>query len=316
MAVSVSSAILNIEPIDLEYAGLSKDLLKDEVALITGAASNIGLGYARAIAWAGGKTIIADINERAGTETECVINEESGRDMALFVKCDVTQKKDIEDLAEKSIAKFGKVDILINNAMNVGLTGPVLGASLNDLEIAYSLSGRAVMLTILKFVPEMLARNHGTVVFSSSQFHYSPPLVGGAMYCAGKAIGSSITMSLANEVNGTSVNVFCLTPAGVVRFDANRQPRNQEHADQPMPSMPGFNGMIPPEAAGAAMVYCLMNASTLHGSGISVIDAFNAMGYPYPNPATVGKTPSRRLTDRELTLVLMNMGPGFSEFNE
>jgi hypothetical protein len=57
MAEAVTSTILNIEPIDLEYTGLKKDSLKGEVAVVTGGASNVGLGYARAIAWAGAKEI-------------------------------------------------------------------------------------------------------------------------------------------------------------------------------------------------------------------------------------------------------------------
>jgi hypothetical protein len=78
-------------------------------------------------------------------------------------------------------------------------------------------------------------------------------------------------------------------------------------------AMPGFNGMIPPEAGGAAMVYCLLHAKELHGSGIIIDDAFNAMNYPYPNPATLHKMESRRLSDQELTMVLCNMGPGFKK---
>ena len=63
MPTEVTSTILNIEPIDLEYAGLKKGVLDGEVAVITGGASNIGLGYARGAAWAGAKVVITDINE-------------------------------------------------------------------------------------------------------------------------------------------------------------------------------------------------------------------------------------------------------------
>ena len=319
MAEKATSTILNIEPIDLEYAGLKKDSLKGEVAVVTGGANNIGLGFARAIAWAGASVVVGDINEKAGVETARVICEENDADVAIFVKCDVTKESDIKNLAEKAIAKFGKVDILINNAMNVGLKGSVLNSSIDDLELSYALSGRALMYAFKEFIPAMIERKHGTVAFCSSQFHYAPPLVGGAMYCAGKAIGSSLTMSLANELKETGVNVFCITPAGVVRQDANRKPTDADGKEivptGPPRGMPGFNGTIPPESGGAAMVYCLLNAATLHGSGIAISDAFNAMNYPYPNPDTLRKGQSRRLTDMELTLVLMNMGPGFVGFS-
>ena len=315
MSTEAINTFLNIEPIDLEYAGLEKGSLKGEVAVITGAASNIGLGFARAIAWAGAKVVVADINEAAGVEAVRVINLENEPDTAMFVKCDISKESDIKNMAAVSVEKFGKIDILLNNAMDLSLNGAVLDSPVSDLEKSFALSGFAVMHAIKEIVPAMIARGHGVVVFSSSQFHYAPPLVGGAMYCAGKAIGSSITMSLANEIKGTGVNVFCVTPAGVMRFDPSRRPRSETPTEDRRvytPTMPGFNGMIPPEAGGAAMVYCILNASTLHGSGIIISDAFDAMGYPYPNPETRRKERARRLSDSELTLVLMNMGPGFT----
>ncbi|HHX75612.1 MAG TPA: SDR family oxidoreductase [Firmicutes bacterium] len=311
------NTFLNIEPIDLEYAGLKKGSLQGEVAVVTGGASNVGLGYARAIAWAGGKVVVADINGEAGLETERVINAENAPDTALFVKTDVTKKEDVRNLAAKAFEKFGRVDILVNNAMNMRLNGPVLSSPVDDLDQSYAISARGVMLAIQEFVPGMIERGHGIVVYSATQFHYCPPLVGGSIYTAGKAAATSLMMSLANEVKDKGVYVFCLTPAGVGRFDPSKMPPLPEGVeipkDLPKITMPGFDGMIPPEAGGAALVYCLLHAQELHGSGIIINDAFMAMNYPYPNPSTVRKIDSRRLTDPELTMVFCNMGPGFAK---
>jgi len=318
---TVTSAILNIEPIDLEYAGLKKTSLKGEVAVVTGGASNVGLGYARAIAWAGAKVVVADLNETAGNETERVINEENGPGTALFVKTNITEEADVKNLAAKAFEKFGKVDILINNAMNMRLNGPVLKSPVSDLDQSYAISARGVMLAVKEFVPGMIERGHGVVTYSATQFHYCPPMVGGTIYTAGKAAATSLIMSLANEVKGTGVYVFCLTAAGVGRFDFSKMPPPPKDFEPPkgapkldfkMFGMPGFNGMIPPEAGGAAMVYCILHAKELHGSGIIINDAFLAMNYPFPNPATVSRMESRRLSDMELTMAFCNMGPGFS----
>jgi NAD(P)-dependent dehydrogenase (short-subunit alcohol dehydrogenase family) len=320
---AVLSTILNIEPIDLAYTGLKKDSLKGEVAVVTGGASNVGLGYARAIAWAGAKVVIADLNAEAGAETERVINAENGPDTALFVKTNITQEEDVKNLAAKAFQKFGKVDILVNNAMNMRLNGPVLSSPISDLDSSFAISGRGVMLAVKEFVPGMIERKHGVVTYSATQFHYAPPMVGGSIYTAGKAAATSIIMSLANEVKGTGVNVFCLTPAGVMRIDMSKFPPPPKDAPIPkdapkfnmaMFGMPGFNGMVPPEAGGAAMVYCILHAEELHGSGIIITDAFNAMNFPYPNPATAPKpTESHRLSDMELTLAFCTMGPGFKK---
>lgn len=313
----IRNSFLNIEPIDLEYAGIKRDDLKGEVAVITGGARNIGLGFARAIAWAGGKVVIADILEKEGEEAERVINAEMGPDTALFVKTDVTKEADVKNLAEKAFAKFGKVDILINNAMNMRLNGPVLGSSIEDLDQSYAISARGVMLAVKEFVPGMIERKHGVVTYSTTQFHFCPPMVGGSIYTAGKAAATSLMMSLANEVKGTGVHVFCMVPAGVGRIDfskidLSKLPPMPKGVEMPKFAMPGFDGMIPPEAGGAAMVYCILHAEELHGSGIIINDAFEAMNYPYPNPSTLPpKRETRRLSDMELTMVFCNMGPGF-----
>jgi len=319
MAAEVTSTILDIEPMDLAYVGFSRDTLKGQVAVITGSASNVGLGYARALAWAGAKVVVTDINEINGYEAERVINAENDPDSALFVKCDITQADDVKNLAEKAIAKYGKVDILINNAMNMQLNGLILDSPVSDLDQSYAISARGTMLTIKEFVPAMIERGFGVVVYSSTQFHFSLPMIGSSIYCAGKAAATSVTMSLANEVKGTGVSVFCLTPTGVGR------PRDLGKFTPPAwwpkmderPLSPGFfTEGYPPEANGAAMVYCLTNAPALHGSGVSLHEALKAMDYPYPNPESLVERPAmRRLNDRELTLVFLNMGPGFSGFN-
>ena len=308
---------LNIEPIDLEYTGLKKGCLDGEVAVVTGGGSNVGLGYARALAWAGAKVVIADLNDKNGEEAARVINEENEADVCLFVKTNITEQADIKNLAAKAFEKFGKVDLLINNAMNMRLNGKILESSIEDLDASYAISGRGVAMAIKEFVPAMIERGHGVVTYSATQFHYCPPMVGGTVYCAGKAAATSVIMSLANELKGTGVYAFCLTPAGVGRIDFSKMPAPPEGApkfDRRMFAMPGFESMIPPEAGGAAMVYSILNAEKLSGSGIIINDAFHAMNFPFPVPETVGKqSGGRRLSDMELTMAFCTMGPGFGE---
>ena len=306
-------SFLNIKPIDLTYTGLKKGCLAGKVAVVTGSASNVGLGYVRALAWAGAKVVIADLNEEAGAEAERVINLESGPDCALFVKTNVTLQEDIDNLAEKAFAKFGKVDLLLNNAMNMRLNGPILSSPVSDLEQSFAISGKGVMMAIKAFVPAMIERGHGVVTYSATQFHYMPPMVGGSMSTAGKASATSLIMSLANEVKGKGVYVFCLTPAGIGRPDFSKFPPLKPGEKRRMFGMPGFEGMIPPEAGGAGMVYSLLHAEQLHGSGILINDALIAMDFPFPKPESVNRMKGRRLTDMELTMTFCYMGKGFDE---
>ena len=159
----------------------------------------------------------------------------------------------------------------------------------------------------------MIERGHGVVTYSATQFHYMPPMVGGSMYTAGKASATSLIMSLANEVKGKGVYVFCLTPAGIGRPDFSKFPPLKPGEKRRMFGMPGFEGMIPPEAGGAGMVYSLLHAEQLHGSGILINDALIAMDFPFPKPESVNRMKGRRLTDMELTMTFCYMGKGFDE---
>ena len=327
---AVTSEILNIVPIDLNYLndrGITEDCLAGKTAVVTGGASNVGLGYARAIAWAGGNVVVADLNEKAGVETQRVINEENGRDCCLFVKTNVTKQEDIDNLAAQAFAKFGKVDLLLNNAMNMRLNGPVLSSPVEDLVSSFEISGKGVMMAIKAFVPGMIERGYGVVTYSATQFHYCPPMVGGTIYTAGKASATSLVMSLANEVKGKGVYCFCLTPAGIGRIDFSKMPPMPEPkpGDPPRPKMdpskmrrmmgmPGFDGMIPPEAGGAGMVYSILNAEKLTGSGFMISDVFRAMDFPYPVKETAPKKEdnTRRLSDMEMTMIFCTKGPAFN----
>ena len=186
---AVTSEILNIVPIDLSYLndrGITEDCLAGKTAVVTGGASNVGLGYARALAWCGANVVVADLNEKAGIETQRVINEENGRDCCLFVTTNVTKQEDIDNLAAQAFAKFGKVDILLNNAMNMRLNGPLLSSPVEDLVSSFEISGKGVMMACKAFVPGMIERGYGVVTYSATQFHYCPPMVGGTVYTAGK----------------------------------------------------------------------------------------------------------------------------------
>jgi len=314
--MSKVSTTLNIETLELEKAGIRLDAMASEVAVVTGGASNIGLGYARSIAGSGGCVVIADLNAEAGAEAQRVINAENERDCALFVKTDITSEADVKNLAVQAFAKFGKVDILINNAMNMRLNGKILESPISDLDQSYAISGRGVALAIKEFVPAMLERKHGTVLYSATQFHYVPPMLGGTVYCAGKAAATSIVMSLVNELGpyeNTGVSVFCFCPAGVVRFDPSNMPKPGEE-DKPVFDFSTFR-FTTPEENGAAMIFCLERAAELHGSGVIHNDVFRAMGDPFGNaPAEDSSAPpQRRLNHMDLTMAFCYMGDGFKK---
>jgi len=295
----------------LEHTCLKKGSLAGEVAVITGATSNVGRGYAQALAWAGAKVAVVGRNEQRGAAVIEEINRDNGEGTAIFVRADVSEKADIDKIKEQTLAAFGKVDILINNAMDMALCGPILGSKIEDLDQSYAISARAVMLAANAFVPDMVKRGHGAVVYSSTQFDFFPNMLGGSIYTAGKAAATSAMMSLAAEIEGSGVNVFCLCPAGVGAV-APASVKNAEEVEKSI-SMPGFPGLIPASAAGAGLVYCILRASELNGSGLIITDVLSEMDYPFPVPETARRMDAPRHDKFATTMFFCYMGPGFQK---
>ncbi len=305
-----------IGPLAMEKTKLKQDALAGEVAVVTGGAGNVGLGVARSLAWLGAKVVIADVTPEPGQAAEELINGESGPGTALFVTTDVSDEASMKAMADKAFATFGKVDILVNNAMIMSLGAPVLDSTLYQLDRQYEIAARGTFIGIQLFVPGMRERHHGVVTYMSTAFSHP---VGPSNYCAAKAAATSLMMSLAAElgpVAESGIAVFTFIPAGV-GFPRSAAPLTPELKEKfknfKMPDMPGYAGMIPAEDAGAALAYSIVRAADLHGSGIMIGQAFRQMDWPYPKPETVPQSDFQRLNDMALPLVFAFMGPGFPD---
>jgi 3(or 17)beta-hydroxysteroid dehydrogenase len=90
------------------------DRVKDKVVIITGAASGLGRAQAMLLAKEGAKVIVADIDEIKGKKVVEEIQTEGGK--AIFIKHDVTSESDWSEIIGKTLAEFGKLDVLVNNA--------------------------------------------------------------------------------------------------------------------------------------------------------------------------------------------------------
>ncbi|MGD0780379.1 MAG: SDR family NAD(P)-dependent oxidoreductase [Dehalococcoidales bacterium] len=308
--------ILNVGPLTMDKTNLKKNALAGEVAVITGGAGNVGLGTARSLAWLGAKVVIADVTPESGKAAEELINSENEPRTALFVNTDVSDEASMKAMAKQAFDTFGKVDILVNNAMIMSLGAPVLKSTIYQLDRQYEIAARGTLIGIQLFVPGMQERHHGVVTYMSTAFRYP---VGPSNYCAAKAAATSIIMSLAAElgpVENTGIAVFAFIPAGV-GFPRSVPPLTPELLEKfknfKMPAMPGYEGNIPSEDGGAALAYCITRAAELHGSGIMIGQAFRQMNWPYPKPETVPTTDFQRIDDMALALVFAIMGPGFPD---
>jgi NAD(P)-dependent dehydrogenase (short-subunit alcohol dehydrogenase family) len=303
--------LTDIGPLSINKTKLMRDTLTGEIAVVTGGAGNIGLGTARSLAWLGAKVVIVDINDEFGKAAEELINKENKHGAALYVKTDVSDEESMKAMAKKTYDSFGKVDILVNSAMNMSLGAKVLDSTVNQMDKQYAIATRGTLIGIQQFVPGMLRRHHGTVTYLTTGFRYP---VGQSNYCAVKSAATSIMMSLAAElgpVEKTGVAVFTFLPAGVGSPRSTIQP-SQEKSERPsMPGMPGYEGVIPAEDAGAALAYCITQAEKIHGSGVTIYQVFHEMNWQYPKPETAPDADYQRIKDSVMSLAFGYMGAGF-----
>jgi NAD(P)-dependent dehydrogenase (short-subunit alcohol dehydrogenase family) len=187
--------------------------LEGRVAFITGGASGIGLGIAKAFVGAGMKVVVADIRrdhlDRATAEFE-----HAGRAEAVHsVELDVTDREAFARAADESERAFGKVHVLVNNA-GMGIGGPIKLARYDDWDWGLGVLLGGVVNGITTFLPRMLAHGEGGHIVSTSSMSGVLPISRAAIYNTAKAALIGLSESIRGELaeDGIGVSVFCPGP--------------------------------------------------------------------------------------------------------
>jgi 3alpha(or 20beta)-hydroxysteroid dehydrogenase len=137
--------------------------LTGKVAIVTGAAQGMGEAHARMFVDEGAKVILTDINAELGS----VLAKELGAN-AMFIKHDVTKIEDWQSVIKQGEAKFGTVNVLINNAGVLGPIGGIVDMSEKDFETVCSINQTGVFLGMKAVIPSMLKAGIGSIVNVSS----------------------------------------------------------------------------------------------------------------------------------------------------
>jgi NAD(P)-dependent dehydrogenase (short-subunit alcohol dehydrogenase family) len=186
--------------------------LKGKVAIITGAGSGLGKAAAQLFAKEGAKVVVAANREKEGEQTVKSIKEFGGD--AILVRVDVTKATDLGKAVKAAVDKYGKLDIMFNNA---GTPGPgKLIADLTEEEwnrvLAVNLTG--VFLGTKYAIPEMLKGGSGVIINTSSVAGVSPRRYAGA-YSAAKAAVIQLTRTTALEYARKDIRVNCILPGPI-----------------------------------------------------------------------------------------------------
>ena len=153
--------------------------LDGKVALISGGARGQGAAEARLFAQEGAKVVLGDILDEQGQQVEAEINELGGD--ALYVHLDVTSEADWESAVEAAVSKYGKLDILVNNAAIVIQKAAIEDRTGDEWDRIFEVNAKGVFLGTKHSIPEMRKAGGGSIINISSvagigqSQHQEPP---------------------------------------------------------------------------------------------------------------------------------------------
>jgi len=184
--------------------------LAGKTAIVTGAASGIGRGIATLFAQEGARVVVADIDDDGGTR---VARELGGAAVARYIHADVSDGAQVRALVEGTIAAFGGVDILVNNAAIV-IFKKLVETEEEEWDRVIATNLRSVYLCSRYTIPQMIRRGGGAIVnISSVRALATTPLV--TSYDATKGAIIALTRGLALEHARDGIRVNCVLPGSI-----------------------------------------------------------------------------------------------------
>jgi short-subunit dehydrogenase len=235
------------------------------VAVVTGASSGIGLATAQALARAGARlALVARSQGRLGAAARDVAAV--GGDGVLALPCDVADPEAVRAVADQIRREAGAPDIVVSNA-GIGHWSPVVALPLERLRAVLEVNFLGAVHCAKAFLPDLLERRRGTLVFVSSGFGVLPfPYT--AAYCASKHALNGFAGALRAEVEPLGVRVLLVLPGSTRTpfFDANAYPAE-------VLSRYLFQRSVPPARVAERLV-----RAVLRGRRRVVVGALNDLG--------------------------------------
>ena len=190
--------------------------LEGKVALITGGARGMGAVEAKLFAREGAKVVIGDLLEEEGRQVEAEIAEAGGE--AMFVRLDVTREDDWREAVDQAVSKFGKLNVLVNNAGISSRSHPDI-SSLEGWELIMEVNSKGVFLGTTYAIPKFLEAGGGSIVNISSILGLVGSETGHPAYNASKGAVRLLTKATAvrygkDGIRANSVHPGYLPPMG------------------------------------------------------------------------------------------------------
>ena len=245
-------------------------VLKDKTAIITGGGRGIGRGIARRFADEGAQVVLAERDRASGERTQEEIVKAGGT--ALFVQTDVAQRDAVERLVAVVSERFGRIDILINNAGIAGLNGPFLELTQETWDRVVGVNLTGVFNCSQAAGRVMAAQGGGNIIHISSINGFVPqPFC--AAYGAAKGGVETLTKSMATDLAPHKIRVNTIAPGPIV---VDRRDGEPPHRDEL--TLLGRHG-LPAEIASAAVFLASDESRFVNGHTLVVDGGTLSNGY-------------------------------------
>lgn len=251
-------------------------MLKDKIVVITGGGQGLGRVIALAFAREGADLVLASRSVEALQETMAEV-ESLGR-QALVVATDIRHEDSVRNLAEQALARFGRIDILVNNTGITGPTAPLWEITPAEWEETFAVNVTGAYLCCRAFLPSMIERRSGSILFISSMTG-KRPLFGRTPYAAGKLALVGLARTLAWETGPYGIRVNVISPGPiegerverVIRNQAQAEGISEDEARRRFTSSSPLGRLVPPGDIADAVVFLASDkAASITGEDLNV----------------------------------------------
>ena len=241
--------------------------MSNPAVLITGALTGIGRATALAFAQEGADIVVSGRRDDAGAALAAELRARGAE--AEFIRADVRHEDDVRHLVDKTVARFGRLDVAVNNAGTEGKPGPVTEQTAESYAATFDTNVLGVLLSMKHELRVMQAQGTGSIVNLSSTMGQRGA-AGASLYTASKHAVEGLTKSAALEAAAFGVRVNAIAPGPIETAMLDRFTGNADRKAGLVAGVPLKRAGKPQEIADAIVFVASSKASFITGQIINV----------------------------------------------
>jgi NAD(P)-dependent dehydrogenase (short-subunit alcohol dehydrogenase family) len=241
--------------------------MSNPVVLITGALTGIGRATALAFAGEGARIVVSGRRDDPGKALVAELRARGAE--AEFIRADVRHESDVQNLVDKTVARFGRLDVAVNNAGTEGKTGPVIEQTAESYAATFDTNVLGVLLSMKHELRVMQAQGFGSIVNLSSTMGHRGA-AGASIYTASKHAVEGLTKSAALEAAAFGVRVNAVAPGPIETAMLDRFTGSADRKAGLVAGVPLKRVGRPEEIADAIVFAASAKASFISGQIIAV----------------------------------------------